>query len=107
MMNQINIVKHMFQIALTNELDIPVVVYIGQVHSKSEVVMVRQSTLDEWSMEYNTTGPNPVMWVQAKVYLPPSIIQDAETLTETYLKMRNKILETLKSKGGNSSASSF
>ena len=107
MMNQINIVKHMFQIALTNELDIPVDVYIGQTNSKAEVIMVRQSTLDEWSMEYNTTGPNPIMWVQAKVYLPPSIIQDTETLTETYLKMRSKISKTLNSKGGNSSASSF
>ena len=95
----------MFQIALTNELDIPVVVYIGQVNSKPEVIMARQSTLDEWSMEHNTTNLAP-MWVQAKVYLPPSVIQDVEILTDTYLAMRKKIMRVLQ-QGGNTSASSF
>jgi len=96
MMNQINIVKHLFQIALTNEFNIPVVVNIGQVYSKPELIMVQQTTLDEWSNDFNTTGPVPIMWVQIKVYLPPTVTRDAESLTDTYIEMRNNIIKKMK-----------
>ena len=58
--------------------------------------MVQQTTLDEWSNDFNTTGPVPIMWVQIKVYLPPTVTRDVESLTDTYIEMRNNIIKKMK-----------
>ena len=87
----------MFQIALTKDFKIPVEVSFGQLDSEPDVMMVRQTTLDEWDGGYhNMSSTVPPKWVQIKITISARIIKDVETLTDSYTKLHEKIAENLK-----------
>ena len=83
--NPLVIVKHLFQISMTKQFGIPISVYVSQRNAEPEIIMVQQTTLDNWGINTTTTpiSTKPI-WVGAKVSIPPNIIDDVQTLTDTF-----------------------
>jgi hypothetical protein len=91
-LSPLEITKHTFQIALKEEFGLPVIVDIALADSLHISVM-RQSTLYEFMGE-NPMPTEPV-WTEVMVTLPPTVIDDPQSLYDAYITIRNKILKAL------------
>ena len=96
--NPLVITKHLFQISLTQSFGLPVTVDIGERDKDPQVIMVEQTTIDQWAEDYpmNTTTVVPPIWVAVKVTLAPNVVDDVQNLTESYEDVFSKIKGKIK-----------
>lgn len=89
----LNIVQHLFQIALHEEFRLLVTVQFDYNIEGPKITMMRQSTLGEFYNEFPVSdGP---LWTGVAVQLQPQVLTDEDTLYETYSQVRFEIKQAL------------
>lgn len=93
LVNPLDIVRHLFQIALHEEFRLLVTVEFDYNLENPKVTMMRQTTLGDFYDEFPDSEP---LWTGAVVHLQPQILTDEDTLYETYSQVRYQISDALK-----------
>ncbi len=88
-MNVLDVARHLFQSALTRGFGLPVSVNFTLKEGFMDVTMMRQSTLDEFMQEYESTSEP--LWTDVIVNLSPRILADPTTLIEVYHSVYGEI----------------